>query len=424
MSEALSRAIDVIVETELAVGGAGAAVAVFQGGRVIHQRGYGLANVELGVAVEADTVFPICSISKPITAVTVMMLVEAGLLDLDAPVRRYLPAFDAVHDAITLRRLMTHTSGLRNYNAGDRFLRHEGRLALPAAERLAFLIAQPADFTPGERYAYSNTGYVLLGFVIEAVTGRRFHEVLRESVFAPCGMERTSLLDDHTIVPGRASGYELGRRGLQNAWHQALSWRGGAGGIASTVGDLVRWIQALEAGRLIGPESRAEMLLPVTLNDGSTFDYGLGWGTGAYHGHEAYLHTGGGFGYSGELVRFPRADTTVVLLTNLYRFPFHQVGMAIARRALDLPEPVSRAKSLADARPYAGTYRSAEGVAFELHGTEGGVAGLVHLGDHLFHGQDDIETLYRFSDPGPDGFGTVSVNSPLFPPFPYRRVAA
>jgi D-alanyl-D-alanine carboxypeptidase len=421
MGEAMSRAIDVIVRSELAASGTGAAVAVFQGGELIHHRGYGLANVELGVAVEADTVFPICSISKPITATLVMMLVEDGLLDLDTPVRRYLPAFD--HDAITLRHLLTHTSGLANYNAGERFLRHEGRLALPAAERLAFLLAQPAKFTPGERYAYCNTGYVLLGFVIEAATGRRFHDVLRERVFRPCGMDQSSLLDDQGIVAKRASGYELGKRGLQNAWYQSLSWRGGAGGIASTVGDLVRWMQAFKTDRLVGAASRSEMLRPVMLNDGSTFDYGLGWGTGAYHGHDAYLHTGGGFGYSGELMRFPEADTTVVLLSNLYRFAFHRVGMAIARQALNLPEPVSRPQPLgaADGQAYAGTYRSLDGVEFQLQAVEGGVAGLVHCGDHLFHALDDIEMLYRFSDPGPTGFGTVHVNGPLFPPFPYRR---
>jgi D-alanyl-D-alanine carboxypeptidase len=423
MGEAMSCAIDTIVESELAASGTGAAVAVFQGGELIHHRGYGLANVELGVAVEADTVFPICSISKPITATLVMMLMEEGLLDLDAPVRRYLPAFDAANDTITLRHLLTHTSGLANYNATERFLRHEGRLALPAAERLAFLLAQPTEFAPGERYAYCNTGYVLLGFVIEAVTGRGFREVLGERVFAPCGMDQSLLLDDHAIVPKRASGYELGPRGLQNAWHQAVSWRGGAGGIASTAGDLVRWMQAFEAGRLIGAVSRAEMLRPVMLNDGSTFDYGLGWGTGAYHGREAYLHTGGGFGYSCELVRFPQADTTVVLLTNLYRFAFHRVGMAIARQVLGLPEPVSRPQPLgaAEAQTYAGTYRSLDGVELQLQAAENGMAGLVHCGDHLFHARDDIEMLYRFSGPGLAGFGTVHVNGPLFPPFPYHR---
>jgi CubicO group peptidase (beta-lactamase class C family) len=410
------------VRAELVAGGVGAAVAVVQGGELIHHRGYGLANVELGVAVDADTVFPICSISKPITATLVMTLVEDGLLELDAPVRRYVTAFD--HLAITLRHLLTHTSGLANYNAGERFLRHEGRLALPAAERLAFLLAQPVEFAPGERYAYCNTGYVLLGFIVEAVTGRRFHEVLRERVFEPCGMEQSLLLDDHTIVPKRAAGYEFGKRGLQNAWHQAVSWRGGAGGVASTVGDLVRWMEALDAGRLVGTKSRTEMLRPVALNDGSTFDYGLGWGTGAYHGHAGYLHTGGGFGYSCELVRFPAADTTVVLLTNLYRFPFHRVGMAIARQALGLPEPVSRPQPLVAApRAYAGTYRSLEGVEFQLLAAEDGVASLIHCGDNLFHALDDIETLYRFSEPGPAGFRTVHVNGPLFPPYPYHRTA-
>lgn len=422
MGEAMSRAIDTIMRTEVAAGGAGAAVAVFQGGELIHHRGHGLANVELGVPVEADTVFPICSISKPITATLVMMLVEDGLLELDAPARRYLPGFD--RDAITLRHLLTHTSGLANYNAGERFLRHEGRLALPSAERLAFLLAQRAEFTPGERYAYCNTGYVLLGFIVEAVTGRRFREVLRERVFEPCGMKQSLLLDDHTIIPKRATGYELGKRGLQNAWYQAVSWRGGAGGVASTVGDLVRWMRALEAGRLIGAKSRAETLRPVVLNDGSTFDYGLGWGTGAYHGHDSHLHTGGGFGYSCELVRFPEVDTTAVLLTNLYRFPFHRVGMAIVRQALNLPEPASRPRPLVTAaQAYVGTYRSLDGVEFQLSTAGDGVAGLVHCGDHLFHALDDVEMLYRFSEPGPTGFRTVHVNGPLFPPYPYHRVA-
>lgn len=424
MGEVLSEAVDPIVETELAVSGTGASVAVVQAGRLVHHRGYGLANVELGVATDAETVFPICSISKPITAVTVMMLAEAGEVELDAPVRRYLPAFPPVHDAITLRHLLTHTSGLRNYNAGDRFLRHEGRLSLPSAERLAYLMDQPSEFTPGERYAYCNTGYVLLGFVIEAITGRRLGEVLRERVFEPCGMTGSRLLDDHTIVPGRASGYELGPRGLRNAWHQALSWRGGAGGMASTAGDLVKWIQALEKGLLVGSESRAAMLRPTVMNDGSSFDYGIGWGLGTYRGHRAHLHTGGGFGYACELVRFPEADVTVVLLTNLYRFPFHRVGMEIARQALGLPEPISEPRPLANADAYAGDYRSVDGTEFSLKVVEGGIGGLVHCGDHTFHAHDDIEAIYRFSDPSPAGFQLVTAETPLFPPFAYRRMSA
>ncbi|HEX5378978.1 MAG TPA: serine hydrolase domain-containing protein, partial [Phenylobacterium sp.] len=362
--------------------------------------------------------------SKPITAVAVMMLAEAGELELEAPVRRYLPTFPAEHDAVTLRHLLTHTSGLRNYNAGERFLRHEGRLSLPSVERLAYLMDQPAEFAPGDRYAYSNTGYVLLGFVIEAVTGRRLADVLREQVFAPCGMTRSRLLDDHTLVPGRASGYELGSRGLQNAWHQALSWRGGAGGMASTAGDLILWVQALEGGRLIGAESRAAMLRPTTMNDGSSFDYGLGWGLGSYQGHVAHLHTGGGFGYACELVRFPQADATVVLLTNLFRFPFHRVGMAIARQALGLSEPVSRPRPLQNAEAYAGTYRSAEGTDLSLKAIDGGIEDLVHCGEQTFHAHDDVETQYRFSEPSPEGFLAVAAVMPLFPPFTYRRILA
>lgn len=424
MGEAMSKAIDRIVEGELAVSGTGAAVAVVQAGKLVHQRGYGLANVELGVPTEAETVFPICSISKPITAVTVLMLAEAGDLELDAPVRRYLPAFPADHDAVTVRHLLTHTSGLRNYNASERFIRHEGRLSLPSAERLAYLMEQPAEFAPGDRYAYCNTGYVLLGFVIEAVTGQRLADLLGERVFGPCGMTRSRLLDDHAIVPGRASGYELGPRGLRNAWHQALSWRGGAGGMASTAGDLIRWSQALEAGRLIGDESRAAMLQPTVMNDGSRFDYGLGWGLGAYHGHSAQLHTGGGFGYACELVRFPQADATVVLLTNLYRFPFHRVALAIARQALGLPEPKSRPRPLENPDAYVGAYRGADGTDLSLKALDGGIAGLVHCGDHTFHAHDDVETLYRFSAPSPEGFRVATAEMPLFPPFAYRRVPA
>ena len=423
MGNGLSQAVDAIIEAELAASGTGAVVAVIQGGETVHAKGYGLANVELGVPVTLDTVFPICSISKPITATLVMMLVEDGLLNLDAPVREYLPNFAPDRDAITLRHLLTHTSGLANYNASESFLRRDGRLSLPATERLAHLLAQPTQVPPGERYAYCNTGYVLAGFIIEAVTGRRFHEVLSERVFEPCGMSHSVLLDDHGVVPHRATGYELGPKGLRNAWYQAMSWLGGAGGIACPVGDLIRWSDAFESGSLVRANTRAEMLTPLRLNDGSTFDYGLGWGTGIYHGHPAHLHTGGGFGYACELLRFPDADTTIALLTNLYMFPFHRVAMSIARQALNLPELVSQPWPPSPGDDFAGTYRSPDGQEINFHADPSGLAGLDQCGEHQFHAADDIEVRYRFSDPSPEGFTMVTAETPLFPPFVYRRTS-
>ena len=202
-----------------------------------------------------------------------------------------------------------------------------------------------------------------------------------------------------------------------------MSWLGGAGGIACPVGDLVRWCDAFEAGRLVNAKSRTEMLRPVTLNDGSRFDYGLGWGTGVYHGHTAHLHTGGGFGYACELLRFPGSDTTIVLLTNLYLFPFHRVGVAIARRALGIPEPASTPWPSAPGDVYAGTYRSRDGTEFKLQTNQTGLAGLVQCGEHLFHAIDDAEMRYRFSDLSLKGFATVTVETPLFPPFVYHRAS-
>lgn len=420
------KRIDEIVAGEVARFGAGAALAVAHRGEVIHARGYGLASVELGVPVAPDTVFPIASITKPFTALAMLMLAEEGRLSLDDPLTRHLRPNPAWDGAISLRHLLNHTSGLRSYNGTTEFFETDGRLSVTRPQVLAKMYAQPQDAAPATRYGYSNTGYILLSFVIEQVTGLEFGEVLRQRIFQPAGMTDTLIMNDRVIVPRRAAGYETTRHGLAQAYFTSFTWHHGSGALASTVLDLARFDAALADGRLIDREAFDQMLEPAHLADGARYPYGLGWGVANYHGRAVHHHTGGRRGYCGELMRFPDDEVAVALLTNNSAFGFHLIACAVAREALGID--ASPPPELAASESVAGVYRSADGATLRIL-VEGGRpraegalnCGLTVSASARLHAVGDPEVELRFSGLEPGCYQAVDLVNPMFAPWSFRR---
>lgn len=342
---ALSAAIDSMARQELAGGRvAGFSIAVARRGEVLFARGYGMADLELEVPVTAEMVFRLGSITKQFTAAAIMRLVEEGKLNLDDEFTKYLPDYPTNGHRITIRHLLTHTSGIKSYTGlGPRWL-EKVRLDLTHEELVALFRDEPLDFEPGAKYLYNNSGYYLLGMIIEQLTGQSYADYLAETFFRPLGLEATSYCDDTALVKHRARGYAQGGDGLVNAAPMSMTQPFAAGALCSTALDLVRWQEALAGGAVVSEASYRAMTTPATLNDGAPVGYGFGLSLGRkLEGRPLIGHGGGIFGFVTSLSYLPDEGLTVVVLVNTERgVNPGQLGERIMRRALGLSSaPVS-----------------------------------------------------------------------------------
>jgi D-alanyl-D-alanine carboxypeptidase len=295
----------------------GLALAVVRNGKVVKMRGYGFANLEHDVPVTPDTVFELASVTKQFTAAAIMSLVEEGKVQLDDPVAWHLPRAPETWKKITVRHLLTHTSGLPGLTSGFKALWPGGpRMRYTTAQMFDAATKDELSFAAGERYQYSDVGYFLLGMIIEAASGQRYRDVLGERFFKPLGMTATSVMDVSRVLKRRAANYTLRDGKVVNDWRVWDIELPSHYGVVSTVKDLVTWETALAAGKVVKPASLTEMWTPVRLDAGWTFPYGLGWVVDERRGHRMISHTG----ITGtELSRFPDDALTVVVLTNLGR---------------------------------------------------------------------------------------------------------
>lgn len=338
--------------------GPGAAVAVRQHGELTHVAGYGLANVEWGIPIDADTVFRIGSVTKQFTAAAVMRLAEAGKLAIDDPIERHLPDYPVGARRITVRQLLNHTSGIKSYTSLPNFASELMLKEQPLPGLLDVFKHLPHDFEPGEKFLYNNSGYVLLGAIIEAASDRDYETFLRETFFEPLGLASTRYLHEAPITPKRADGYERTPK-LANATPLSMSWPHAAGALGSTVNDLLRWDEALRGGEAVSAASYQAMTTPGVLNDGAPMTYGFGLRTGTYRDRMNVGHNGGINGFQTSLTYWPEDDLTVVVLANVVPFAVDRASFGLARRALSLPDAQRTQIALDPARfaACAGVYR-------------------------------------------------------------------
>jgi CubicO group peptidase (beta-lactamase class C family) len=290
----------------------GLALATVRNGKVEKMRGYGIADLENGTPVNADTIFEIGSITKQFTATLIMMLIEERKLRLDDRLPRFLAGTPDDWSKITVRHLLTHTSGIRNYTGLDGF---EVSRHLTAGEFVRSLGGHPLESEPGDKFVYCNSGYNLLGFIIEKVSGQSYWEMLRARILVPLQMNSTFSRD----LPRRSNqalGYEK-KDGRLVPRDSNLTDVFAAGAIVSTAGDLAKWINALGSGKLLKPATLAQMWTPTKLNDGTIYAYGFGWRLDDYKGHKNVGHSGSTSGFSASLQSFPERKLTVIVLCNL-----------------------------------------------------------------------------------------------------------
>ncbi|HLZ85437.1 MAG TPA: serine hydrolase domain-containing protein [Caulobacteraceae bacterium] len=408
-------AFDAVVQDLIEEGAPGAAVAVLRNGEFIHRKAYGLADLEWGAALRPDCSFRIASLTKPFTAAAIMRLAEQGALGVDDPLERHLPAFDQRGRKVTLRHLLNHTSGIRNHDRDH--ARRTDRANIPRARLLEEILAAPFDFEPGRRYSYCNSGYILLGAVIEAASGRSYEAFLQAEFFAPLGMARTRLCLADAVIPLRARGYVRGRSGFHNARPDPTNWSHSAGGLCSTLDDLAVWDGALRDGRAIGRDSLAATLQPTPLGDGSLYPYGFGWGTAVYEGRALHHHAGGVSGFACQMARLTDEALTTIVLSNLYLFPFDRVTRGLLRAALGLPPiaAATRPASPGALSAIAGRYRDGDGAEIVVGGGPADPSGFMTLGDGRFCHPGDPEVEFRFQGLEHGKYAEMNHVSPLWP---------
>ncbi len=339
---------------------AGMVVEVVRGADTIVNRGYGLADIASRRPATDSTVFRIGSITKQFTASLIMQLVEQGKVALADSLTRFLPDYPVQGHDVRVFHLLTHTSGIKSYTSlGPRWSAHMGE-AMPLDTLIALFKDEPFDFAPGARFLYDNSGYVLLGKIIEVVTGKPYATYLTESLLRPLGLHHTRYCPDTPRPPSDAMGYTPGANGLAPARPLSMTQPFAAGALCSTVGDLVRWTALLHSGKVVAPASFARMTAPVPLDNGDTSAYGFGLAVGNLDGHRWIGHGGGINGFVSQLVRYPDDDVTIAVLVNSEGGVADAVAENAARAALGIPilPPKDLAVPSAERQRLLGSYSS------------------------------------------------------------------
>jgi CubicO group peptidase (beta-lactamase class C family) len=338
-------------------------VLVARDGRVLMRKAYGMADLELGVPMRPEHVLRLGSITKQFTAVGVLMLVEEGKVSLGDEITKFFPDYPTQGRHITVEHLLTHTSGIRSYTSIPAW-RPLTRTDLSPAQLIAVFRDQPMDFAPGEDWRYNNSGYALLGALIEKVSGQTYADYMRTRIFEPLGMRDTRVETQTALIPRRARGYAMGAgRAISNADYISSSHPFAAGALVSTVDDLFRWSQAVAAGRMLRPETWRRAFTPFRLADGRESGYGYGWFIGQLAGQPTREHGGDIDGFSSDGVWIPSARLQVYVLSNVERSFADPARMSarIAERVLgtaSIPTVVQLPEATLD--EYVGVYRVGE----------------------------------------------------------------
>ncbi|MEM9530909.1 MAG: serine hydrolase [Pseudomonadota bacterium] len=351
-----------ILEAAYPADGPGAAALVVKNGEVVFNDAVGMANIELGMPLRPDHVFRLGSITKQFTGAAVMLLVEEGKVDLDAPIQEYLPDYPDHGHTITTRHLLTHTSGIFNYTSiPGYFAEGKIRADLTTEELIDVFDELEMDFAPGERYSYSNSGYVLAGAIIEKASGMSYADFVQQRIFDPLGM-KNSHYGGSQLIKGRAAGYSPGEGGHVNAAFLSMTQPHAAGSLLSTVNDLVTWNTALFEGKLLSEKSVEEMIKPFELNDGSLSRYGLGFSVEEFRGETSVAHGGGINGFTTFQRYLPDQGIYTVVLTNTSGKSPNYTSNLLSSLAMGRPHAPERIEVDASVlREYTGAFEIAEG---------------------------------------------------------------
>ncbi len=363
----------------------GVAVLVVKDGKVLHRKGYGLANLETKTFVTPETVFDLGSVGKQFTAIAIMMLAERGKLNYDDALSKFFPQFPLYAKKITIRHLLNHTAGLTEY---DQLFIQSGKvdrdyessfgqkdwLFEPTSKDTLNLLARQKmlRFAPGDEWEYSNSGYVVLGQIVEKVSGKSLRQFLKETIFEPLGMKNTLVYDEiKPKIPNLAVSYMRAGNKLKGINTNALNLMYGDGGINSSVDDLTKWYRAIDENRLVKSATVRMAFTSGKLNNGASVGYGFGWYVGNSLGLPRRIHAGTWMGFRNEVAYYPEQHFTALILSNDGRFTRTDRSAVITHLAkiylsdkMTLPSAAQISPEIL--RQYAGKYELETGESFEI----------------------------------------------------------
>lgn len=356
----LAEYADQILAKNYPSGEPGASALVVRDGKVVLRKGYGLANVELGVPNSPESVFELGSVTKQFTGAAILLLAEQGKVKLDDEITKYLPDFPTHGQKITLEALLTHTAGIPNYTDMAEWIPRV-REDMPLDTLIALFKGKPLDFNPGTKWSYSNSGYILLGAVIEKASGKSYERFVEDEIFQKIGMKSSRYGSPTEVIPNRAYGYDKGDEGYRNAQYLSMTQPYAAGSLMSTVDDLALWDRALSEETLLRRASLDRFFVPAKLASGMNTHYALGWGVGEIGGKQVQAHGGGIFGFVTMVVRVPSEKLFVAVLSNNPGAAQAPEGLARSIAAKALGQPYEDRKGIqlpdADLRGYVGVYQ-------------------------------------------------------------------
>jgi CubicO group peptidase (beta-lactamase class C family) len=314
-AQTFENKIDSLIQTEFKdKNGPGGVFMVAKNGKAIYQKAFGKANLELDVNLSAESVFQIGSMTKQFTAIAILMLEEQGKLNVQNTVSKYIPDYPA-GDKITIHHLLTHTSGIKDFTK-MKSIRDISNKEMSPKMLVDFFKNEPVDFAPGEKFDYNNSGYVLLGYLIELVSGGTFEDFIKENIFKKVGMNQSNYATDRQIVNKRAYGYHKKEYGYVNKSVINFSVPFSSGSLMSSANDMLKWQNALNQNLLLKPENTQKAFSKYKLNSGEIFTYGYGWHIKELNGTPVREHGGSIFGFKSMGVYIPSEDIYVVGLSN------------------------------------------------------------------------------------------------------------
>lgn len=334
----------------------GCQVLIAKQGEVIYRKAFGTADLQLGVPMKPEMVFNIASITKQFTAVAILQLEEQGKLSLQDSIRKFIPDYPPKGYNITIEHLLTHTSGIPDYMQIDYRSPSMERWDFSPRQLIDSFKSHPLQFEPGTRYSYSNSGYYILGYIIQIVSGKSYQEYIRTNLLDPLEMKQTWFDQDGILIPNRVRGYEKSGATFKNESYWSPTIEYSAGGLISNVDDLFRWHKGLHSYKILKKETLERAFRPYRVKDGSSTEYGYGWNIRTTNGIRSIEHQGGLPAFVTNEIYYPEQDVFIAILCNT-RAPIDELSASISGIALgrSMQPSVTVEDKILDS--YVGTYQ-------------------------------------------------------------------
>lgn len=352
----LEKRLDALLSPQFEPAAPGCVVLVAKKGEIVYNKAFGAANIELNVPLRTDMVFRIGSVTKQFTAVAILQLVEQGKLSLQDSIQKYIKDYPSKGHIITIEHLLTHTSGIKDYlqiNYSSPFLE---RWDFTPKQLIDSFKNVPMEFAPGAKFSYSNSGYALLGYIIEKVSGMYFQDYMQQNLFKPLGLSNTFCDNAGSIIPKRVNGYVKEVQGYKNADYWSMTVAYSAGSMVSCVEDLLKWHTALHSYKILKKETLDKAFTSFMLKDGTPAEYGYGWFLKQVNGTRSIAHGGAISGFRSNALYYPAEDVFIAVLFNCGCARVDELSLAISGLALGRPMQTDIKVSDAVLNACTGTY--------------------------------------------------------------------